>query len=112
MFILFKRKTGRSIRWIVLASSLVIFGVLCERYVIVIPGLTYPPELFPGMKITYSVIQEGITTYAVSFLEVLQALGVFGIIGFLFGLGLKILKLLPTEARILEQTISYESPGK
>ncbi len=102
MFILFKKKTGSSIRWIVLASCLVIFGVLCERYVIVIPGLTNPPELFPGMKITYSVIQEGFATYAVSFLEVLQALGVFGVIGFLFGLGLKVFKLLPTEARIVE----------
>jgi len=111
MIILFKQKTGKSIRWIVLASSLVIFGVLCERYVIVIPGLTHPPELFPGMKIIESAIQEGITTYAISFIEILQALGVFGIIGFLFGLGLKIFKLLPTEARILKQPISAESPS-
>jgi molybdopterin-containing oxidoreductase family membrane subunit len=104
MFILFKQKTGKSVRWIVLASSLVIFGVLCERYVIVIPGLTHPPELFPGMKITESVVNEGIASYAISFPEVLQALGVFGIIGFLFGLGLKVFKLLPTEARVLKST--------
>ncbi len=106
MIILFREKTGQSIRWIVLASSLVIFGVLCERYVIVIPGLTNPPELFPGMKIIESVIQEGFTTYSISFVEILQAFGVFGIIGFLFGLGLKIFKLLPTEARILKQSVS------
>ncbi len=111
MFILFKQSTGKSIRWIVLASSLVIFGVLCERYVIVIPGLTHPPELFPGMKITESVIQEGITTYAISFIEILQALGVFGIIGFLFGLGLKVFKLLPNEARILKQSLTSEVPS-
>jgi Ni/Fe-hydrogenase subunit HybB-like protein len=103
MIILFNRKRGRSIRWIVLASSLVIFGVLCERYVIVIPGLTNPPELFPGMEITHSVIEEGIATYYVSFLEMLQALGVLGVIGFMFGWGLKYLKLLPTEARILRK---------
>jgi Ni/Fe-hydrogenase subunit HybB-like protein len=102
MFILFNRKRGRSIRWIVLASSLVIFGVLCERYVIVIPGLTHPAEIFPNMKIVQSVVQEGITSYSISFLEVLQAIGVFGIIGFLFGFGLKVFKLLPTEARVLE----------
>ena len=102
MFILFRRKTGTSIRWIVLASSLVIFGVLCERYVIVIPGLTHPPELFPGWEITKSVISEGITSYSISTLEILQALGVFGIIGFMFGFGLKIFKLLPTEARVLK----------
>ena len=106
MFILFRRKTGRSIRWIVLASSLVIFGVLCERYVIVLPGLTHPPELFPGMEITHSVAMEGVSTYTMSFFEILQALGVFGVIGFMFGWGLKYLKLLPTEARILAQPAS------
>lgn len=106
MFILFRRRTGGSIRWIVLASSLVIFGVLCERYVIVIPGLTHPPELFAGMEITNSVIEEGIANYYVSFWEMLQALGVLGIIGFLFGWGLKYLKLLPTEARMLTRSVS------
>lgn len=102
MFILFNRKRGRSIRWIVLASSLVIFGVLCERYVIVIPGLTHPAEIFPNMEITQSVVLEGLTSYSISFLEVLQAIGVFGIIGFLFGFGLRVFKLLPTEARVLK----------
>lgn len=106
MFILFNRRKGNSIRWIVFASCLVVFGVLCERYVIVLPGLTHPPELFRGMEITRSVIEEGIASYSISFLEVLQALGVLGIIGFLFGWGLKYLKLLPTEARILSQPTS------
>ncbi len=101
MAMLFNKRTGKTIRWIVLASGLVIFGVLCERYVIVLPGLMHPPELFPGMEITQSVIQEGIAAYNISFLEVLQAIGVFGIIGFMFGWGLKYMKLLPTEARII-----------
>ncbi len=112
MLILFNRRRGRSIRWIVLASALVIFGVLCERYVIVIPGLTHPPDLFPGMEITKSVIEEGIATYYISFLEMLQALGVFGVIGFLFGWGLKYLKLLPNEARILERPAFSESANR
>ncbi|MCP4580726.1 MAG: polysulfide reductase NrfD [candidate division Zixibacteria bacterium] len=103
MTILFNKKKGKSIRWIVLASSLVIFGVLCERYVIVIPGLTHPPEMFPGMEIIHSVVEEGIATYYISFLEMLQALGVFGVIGFMFGWGLKYMKLLPTEARIIKE---------
>ena len=34
MTILFNKSKGKSIRWIILASSLVIFGILCERYVI------------------------------------------------------------------------------
>lgn len=104
MFILFNRKTGKSVRWVVIASALVIFGVLCERYVIVLPGLTHPPDLFPGMEITGSGVVEGIASYTVSVAEILQALGVLGVIGFLFAWGLKIFKLLPTEAR-------YHAPG-
>jgi len=101
MIILFRKNTGKSIRWVVLASALVVFGVLCERYVIVIPGLTHPAEMFAGMNITQSVVEEGIADYSISFLEILQAMGVLGIVGFMFLWGLKYLKLLPTEARAL-----------
>ncbi len=97
--ILLHKKRAQSIRWIVTASSLVVFGVLCERYVIVIPGQTNPPELFPGMEITSSPLDEGFVHYSISFYEVLQALGVIGIIGLMFLLGLKWLQLAPTEAR-------------
>ncbi len=102
IFILFY-KTGKSIQWVIIASCLVVVGILCERFVIVIPGLTNPPELFPGMEITSSPIQEGVASYAVSFTEFVQALGVFGVIGFLFLLGLRVMKLLPTEARVLKR---------
>ncbi len=100
LFILFYRKTGKKVRWIVFASALVVFGVLCERYVIVLPGLTHPAHLFPGMEITASVLEEGIASYRVSLVEIIQALGVFGFIAFLFAWGLKVFKLLPTEARV------------
>ncbi len=103
MFILFRKKTGRQVKWIVIASSLVIFGILCERYVIVLPGLTHPQEILPAMHITQSVVQEGIANYSISLAEVLQAVGVFGVIGFLFLWGLKFFKLLPTEAIIYDQ---------
>lgn len=111
IFILFNRKRGKSVKWIVLASSLVIIGVLCERYVIVIPGLTHPAELFPGKKIIHSLAEEGIAKYTISFLEVLQALGVLGVIGFMFGWGLKYLKLMPDEARAFEFVKTAESSG-
>jgi len=100
MWILFHPQTGKSIPWILLASSLVIFGVLCERYVIVIPGLTNPPDLFPGMELFEPAVVGSPATYSISTQEVLQALGVFGVIGLLFLLGLKYLKLLPNEARM------------
>jgi molybdopterin-containing oxidoreductase family membrane subunit len=106
MLILFNRRTGRQIRWVVFASALVVFGVLCERYVIVIPGLTHPPELFPGMEVAAPGLQEGITSYSVSFVEIVQALGVLGVVGFLFVWGLRTFKLLPTEARIYGQVTS------
>ena len=98
--LLFRKKTGTSVRWIVFASALVVFGVICERYLIVIPGLVHPPNLIPGMEITSSPITEGIAVYRMSFLEILQALGVLSTIGFLFVLGLKYFDLLPTEARV------------
>ena len=100
MFILFRKKTGSSIRWVVFAAVLVVVGVLCERYVIVLPGLMHPPEMFPGMQVTGSPIAEGHVSYSVSLAEILQALGVLGVIGFMFAAGLKIFKLLPNEARI------------
>ncbi len=98
--ILFIRRTGTSMPWIVFASALVVLGVLCERFLIVVPGLIHAPDLFPGMEITRSVIDEGIVQYRVSLLEVLQALGVLGIIGFAFLVGLKVFPLAPQEAKV------------
>jgi len=99
-------KTGKSIPWIAFSSVLVVFGVLCERYLIVIPGQTHPPVLFPHMEITGSVLEEGIVNYAISFHEVLQALGVLAIIALIFVLGLKFLSFLATEAKSFEQPVS------
>jgi molybdopterin-containing oxidoreductase family membrane subunit len=100
MIILFRNKTGTSVRWVLIASFMVVFGVLCERYVIVLPGLLHPPHMFAGMRIVGSGVAEGIVNYSISFVEVLQALGVLGVIGFLLLWGLKFFKLLPREARI------------
>ncbi len=100
LLILFNR-TGKSVRWVVFASILVMAGVLCERYVIVLPGLTHGPELFPGREIINSPVEEGNVSYTVSLVEIVQALGVVGVIGFLFAFGLKVFKLMPTEARVL-----------
>ena len=97
--LLFHPKTGRSVRAIATASVMVVFGVLCERYLIVIPGQTHPPDLLPGMEITGSPIAEGIVTYSISIYEILQAVGVAAMVGLAFVVGLRAMKLLPTEAR-------------
>jgi Ni/Fe-hydrogenase subunit HybB-like protein len=91
----------RDERWVLRASALVVVGVLCERYLIVIPGLSHPPDLFPGMRITSSMFQEGVASYTISLHEVSQALGVLGVIGLLFLLGIKLMPVLPTEARVV-----------
>jgi Ni/Fe-hydrogenase subunit HybB-like protein len=96
--LLFVRRTGTSVRWTVFASALVVVGVLFERFLIVIPGLIHPPELFPGWEIVAPAV-EGVVAYHISFLEVLQTLGVLGIIGFAFVVGLRVMPLAPTSAR-------------
>jgi len=88
LVILYSRR-GKQIRWVVTASVLVVFGVLCERYIIVIPGLSHPPDLFPGMKIIESPFNEWVATYAVSGYEALQTLGVIGFLGLAFLLGIR-----------------------
>jgi Ni/Fe-hydrogenase subunit HybB-like protein len=110
--LLFNRRTGKSIPWILFSSVLVVFGILCERYLIVIPGETFPPHLFPGFDVVGTVLNEGYATYNISFLEVLQALGVLSMIGLLFVLGLKRLQLLPTEARINPRSTTAQSAGQ
>ncbi len=97
--VLFNRRTGTSLRWIIFASVLVVIGVICERYLIVLPGLEYPPEILPGWEIVASPLAEGIVTYRISGYELLQALGVMSFIAFIFVLGLKYLPVLPIEAR-------------
>jgi molybdopterin-containing oxidoreductase family membrane subunit len=99
--LLFVRRTGTSVRWTVFASVLVVVGVLFERFLIVIPGLIHPPELFPGWEVTDGVLWEGVASYSISPLEILQTLGVIGAIGFAFVIGLKVMPLAPTEARAL-----------
>jgi Ni/Fe-hydrogenase subunit HybB-like protein len=82
---------------------------MCERYLIVLPGLTFPPHLFPGWEITHGVIPEGVAVYSISLYEILQALGVVGLIGLAFMWGMKFMKLVPTEARMIEQPSSGEA---
>ncbi|MHC4663297.1 MAG: NrfD/PsrC family molybdoenzyme membrane anchor subunit [Planctomycetota bacterium] len=106
--ILFNPSTVKSIPWIVFASVLTVFGVVCERYLIVIPGQTNPPDLFPNMEITGSAIEEGAVIYSISGWEVLQALGVLGIIGFAFVMGLRLFKMVPKEALLPDEPASIK----
>ena len=113
LVILYSRR-GNELKWVVTAGVLVVFGVLCERYIIVIPGLIHPPDLFPGMRIIESDYQEWTANYSISGYEALQALGVLGAWGLMFLLGIKHMSLVPMEARVLTETreISIEEREK
>jgi len=78
--------------------------------VIVLPGLTHPPELFPGKEIVSAQSQEGIVGYHVSLVEIIQALGVLGFIGFLFVAGFRVFPLMPKSAPAFKRVVVVEPP--
>ncbi|MDH4127468.1 MAG: polysulfide reductase NrfD [Spirochaetota bacterium] len=89
-----------SITAISIASIFVVLGVLCERYIIVIPGQTAKADLFPNMEVTSNTVVDHVASYSISFPEVLQALGIAAILAFAFVLGLRILNMLPSKAKL------------
>ena len=96
--ILFTPGTRNSIKMINVAAILHVFGVLCERYIIVIPGQLHPADILPNMNVESVALDGAIVTYSITFLEVIQALGVAAILAIVFVLGLKVFAMLPTEA--------------
>ncbi|MDI6735020.1 MAG: polysulfide reductase NrfD [bacterium] len=85
----------KSVSWIVFSSALVVFGVLCERFIIVIPGQVLPSELFPGYEVSSPFMDGAMGSYFISPLEIIQAVGVLAIVGLLYILGLKFFAFLP-----------------
>jgi molybdopterin-containing oxidoreductase family membrane subunit len=104
--ILFSSATKNSIKMINLAAVLHIVGVLCERYIIVIPGQTHPADILPNMIVESSALYEAHVGYSISVLEVIQALGIAAIVAITFVLGLRIFAMLPTKALIEDEALS------
>jgi molybdopterin-containing oxidoreductase family membrane subunit len=96
--ILFTPGTKNSIKMINVAAVLHVIGVLCERYIIVIPGQLHPADILPNMNVESVALDGAIVSYSISFLEVVQALGVAAIVAIAFMLGLRIFAMLPTQA--------------
>lgn len=96
--ILFAPATKNSIKMINVAAVLHVIGVLCERYIIVIPGQLHPADILPNMNVESVALDGAIVSYSISFLEVVQALGVAAIVAIAFMLGLRIFAMLPTQA--------------
>jgi molybdopterin-containing oxidoreductase family membrane subunit len=96
--ILVSPRTKDSIKMINVAAVLHVAGVLCERYIIVIPGQTHPAEILPNMTVESAALYGDELTYSISHLEVFQALGIAAIVAIAFILGLKLFPMLPTQA--------------
>jgi Ni/Fe-hydrogenase subunit HybB-like protein len=80
----------------VVASVLVILGGLAQLYVIVIGGQAYPLDIFPGFTASSSFGDGQINAYTPSYLELFLGLGGVALSLSLTGVGLKILRILPT----------------
>jgi len=101
--ILFTPGLKDSIKMINVAAVLHVIGVLCERYIIVIPGQLHAAEILPNHEVESVALDGAAVTYSISFLEVVQTLGVAAILAIAFVLGLKIFAMMPTEAIIEEE---------
>jgi molybdopterin-containing oxidoreductase family membrane subunit len=98
--ILFHPRWGQTIGGIVVASVMQVVGVLAERYIIVLPGQDLPLDVLPGKEIVSSPFLDGqFANYAVSLPEIAQAVGISAMVGLAYVIGLKVLALLPQEAR-------------
>ncbi len=96
--LLFGPRTKNSLKWINVAAIFHVVGVFCERYIIVIPGQTHPADILPNMEVKSVAQYTDYVTYSISFLEIVQALGIAAIIAIVVILGIKFFPMLPTKA--------------
>jgi molybdopterin-containing oxidoreductase family membrane subunit len=82
-------------RRIALACALVIVGGFAQVYVIVIGGMAWPLNMFPGMEVSSSFYDGVIASYAPSLPEIALGLGGVALAGLVVLFGVKILRFLP-----------------
>ena len=100
LIIVFNPATGKCVKWINAAATMQVLGVLCERYVIVIPGQTHAADLLPGMTVSSAALDGVNVPYNISFLEIVQALGIASIVLLAFVIGIRLFAMVPTHAMI------------
>jgi len=81
---------------VALASALVIIGGFAQVYVIVIGGLAWPLNMFPGMEVSSSFYDGVIATYTPGLAEIGLGLGGVALAGLIVLFGIKVLRFLPT----------------
>lgn len=80
----------------IVASVLVVLGGFAQLYVIIIGGQAVPPDMFPGFSVSSSFSDGVINAYTPSYLEFLLGMGGVALALIATGLGMKILRVLPT----------------
>lgn len=92
LIILFHPKARKTVTWVMVATASVVIGIFFERFALVIPGLAFPLEYYPGHI-------EGIWGEVGSFplmpTEIILSIGIFALLGVVYFLGLKFLDLMP-----------------
>lgn len=87
------QNTGRTVA---LASILVIVGGFAQVYVIVIGGMAWPLNMFPGKEVSSSFYDGVISSYTPSLPEIVLGLGGVALAGLIVLFGIKVLRFLPT----------------
>ena len=77
------------------ASLLIALGGIAFLYATVIGAEVFPLDLFPGRQISSSTFDGMVVTYSPSLLELILALGGFGVTGLLMCMGTWVMPLLP-----------------
>ncbi|MEC7885374.1 MAG: NrfD/PsrC family molybdoenzyme membrane anchor subunit [Pseudomonadota bacterium] len=84
LLILYNKKCQKCPVMILVSSFLVILGVFCQLYVIIISGQAFPLDLFPGLSES-STFQDGvISPYIPSVYELMLGLGGVGIAAIIY----------------------------
>jgi Ni/Fe-hydrogenase subunit HybB-like protein len=111
LIILLNPKTNKTIRWILIAAASVVIGIFFERLALVIPGLAYPLQYYPG---DIQGVWGQVGSFPIMPAEVILSVGMIAFLGVLYFLGLKFMDLLPssTESEPAHEPMAAEpAPG-
>jgi molybdopterin-containing oxidoreductase family membrane subunit len=95
LIILLNPRTNKTIRWIMIAAASVVIGIFFERLALVIPGLAYPLQYYPG---DIQGVWGQVGSFPIMPAEVILSVGMIAFLGVLYFLGLKFMDLLPSSA--------------
>ncbi|WP_298137681.1 NrfD/PsrC family molybdoenzyme membrane anchor subunit [Acidiferrobacter sp.] len=90
------------------AAALVVFGGLCQVYVIIIGGQAYPLQLFPGMIVHSSFYDGVVHSYIPRWPETTLAVSGVAVVGLIVLLAVRLLPFLPES--LADEVVSAHAP--